>query len=36
MLAMQDSLDERKFNLVLTLLTKTADNSIVQRKNADD
>ena len=33
MLAMQDALDEKKFNLVLTLLSKTADNRIVQRKN---
>ena len=29
MLAMQDALDERKFNLVLTLLSKTADNAVV-------
>lgn len=36
MLAMQDALDEKKFNLVLTLLSKTADNSIVQRKNTLD
>lgn len=33
MLAMQDALDEKKFNLVLTLLSKTSDNRIVQRKN---
>lgn len=33
MLAMQDALDEKKFHLVLTLLSKTADNKIVQRKN---
>ncbi len=33
MLAMQDALDEKKVNLVLTLLSKTADNRIVQRKN---
>lgn len=33
MLAMQDALDERKFYLVLTLLSKTADNSVVQKKN---
>ena len=30
---MQDALDERKFFLVLTLLSKTADNSVVQKKN---
>jgi hypothetical protein len=35
MLAMQDSLDERKFNLVLTLLDKTADDNIVRQKNKD-
>jgi hypothetical protein len=29
MLAMQDALDEKKFNLVLTLLSKTADNNVV-------
>jgi hypothetical protein len=29
MLAMQDALDEKKFHLVLTLLSKTADNKIV-------
>lgn len=34
MLAMQDALDDRKFNLVLTLLSKTADYKVVQRKNA--
>lgn len=33
MLAMQDALDEKKFNLVLTLLSKTSDNRIVQGKN---
>ena len=34
MLAMQDALDEKKFNLVLTLLGKTADDRIVRQKNA--
>jgi hypothetical protein len=29
MLAMQDALDDKKFNLVLTLLSKTADDKIV-------
>ena len=33
MLAMQDALDQKKFQLVLTLLAKTADDSIVQQKN---
>lgn len=33
MFAMQEALDEKKFNLVLTLLSKTADNLVVQRKN---
>ena len=34
MYAMQDSLDEKKFQLVLTLLSKVSDNKIVQQKNA--
>jgi len=29
MRAMQDAMDEAKFQLVVTLLSKTADNSIV-------
>ena len=33
MLAMQDALDERKFNLFLTLISKTAEDSIVQQVN---
>ena len=33
MLAMQDALDEQKFQLFLTLIQKTADDAIVQRKN---
>lgn len=33
MLAMQDALDERKFNLFLTLIAKTAEDSIVQQLN---
>lgn len=34
MLAMQDAMDEGKFQLVLTLLSKTADDKIIQRKNS--
>ena len=34
MLAMQDAMDEAKFQLVLTLLSKTSDDRIIQRKNA--
>ena len=30
MLAMQDALDENKFQLFLTLISKTSDNRIVQ------
>jgi len=33
MLAMQDAMDEKKFQLVLTLLLKTADDEIVCQKN---
>ena len=35
MLAMQDALDEQKFQLFLTLIqkVKTSDNHIVQKKN---
>ena len=33
MLAMQDALDENKFQLFLTLISKTADDAIVQQKN---
>ena len=33
MLAVQDAMDVKKFQLVLTLLAKTADDSIVQQKN---
>jgi len=33
MLAMQDALDEQKFQLFLTLIQKTADNATVQLKN---
>jgi len=31
--AMQDALDEQKFQLVLTLLAKNPDDAIVRRKN---
>ena len=31
--AMQDALDEKKFQLMLTLLSKTADDKIVRQKN---
>ena len=34
MLAMQDAMDEKKFLLVLTLLAKTPDDSVVQQKNS--
>jgi hypothetical protein len=34
MFAMQDAMDESKFQLVLTLLSKTSDDKIIQRKNA--
>lgn len=34
MLAMQDAMDEKKFMLVLTLLSKNPDDSVVQRKNS--
>ena len=34
MLAMQDALDEKKFQLMLTLLSKTSDDEIVKQKNA--
>ena len=34
MLAMQDAMDESKFQLVLTLLNKTSDDNIIKRKNA--
>jgi ankyrin repeat protein len=33
MLAMQDALDEVKFQLFLTLIQKTADDAIVRQKN---
>jgi len=33
MLAMQDALDEQKFQLFLTLIQKTADDAIVQKRN---
>ena len=33
MLAMNDALDDGKLQLVLTLLSKTADDAIIQRKN---
>lgn len=33
MLAMQDAMDEKKFLLVLTLLAKTPDDSVVQQTN---
>lgn len=33
MLAMQDALDEKKFQLVITLIQKCADDSVVQAKN---
>ena len=32
MLAMQDAMDEKKFQLVLTLLTKNPDDGVVQQK----
>ena len=34
MLAMQDAMDEKKFMLVLTLLSKTPDDAVVQGKNS--
>ena len=34
MLAMQDALDEKKFQLMLTLLSKTSDDEVVKQKNA--
>jgi hypothetical protein len=34
MLAMQDAMDEKKFMLVLTLLSKTPDDNVVQSKNS--
>jgi hypothetical protein len=33
MLAMQDALDEKKFMLVLTLLSKNPNDEIIQSKN---
>lgn len=33
MSAVQDALDEQKFQLVLTLLSKCPDNSVIQQKN---
>ena len=33
MLAMQDALDESKFQLFLTLIAKTSDDAVVQQKN---
>jgi hypothetical protein len=33
MLAVQDAMDVKKFQLVLTLLAKTADDAVVQQKN---
>jgi hypothetical protein len=33
MLAMQDAMDEKKFMLVLTLLSKNPDDEIVQQTN---
>lgn len=33
MYAMQDALDEQKFQLFLTLIQKTADDATVQKKN---
>ena len=32
-MAIMDAMDEEKFRLVLTLLNKTSDNSVVQKKN---
>lgn len=34
MLAMEDALDEKKFQLVITLLAKTQDDEIVRQNNA--
>jgi ankyrin repeat protein len=34
--AMQDAMDEKKFMLVLTLLSKTAKDEVVQQKNKKD
>ena len=34
MLAMQDAMDEKKFMLVLTLLSKTPDDNVIQSKNS--
>lgn len=34
--ATQDALDDKKFNLVLTLFSKIADNRILQQKNDKD
>ena len=34
MLAMQDALDDKKFNLVLTLFSKVPDDRIIQQKNS--
>jgi ankyrin repeat protein len=33
MLAMNDALDDGKLQLVLTLLSKTSDDAVIQRKN---
>ena len=33
MLAMQDAMDESKFQLVLTLLSKTSDDNIIKLQN---
>lgn len=35
MLAMQDAMTEKKFQLVLTLLAKYPDDSIVQQKSSN-
>jgi hypothetical protein len=34
MLAMQDAMDEKKFLLMLTLLSKNPDDSLVQQFNS--
>ena len=34
MLAMQDAMDEKKFMLVLTLLSKNPDDHVIQSKNS--
>ena len=32
-MAIMDAMDEGKFRLVLTLMNKTSDNAVVQKKN---